>query len=294
MRRGLAAVLALIAVLAANGVAAAASPSRTLEIPRADGTSIQVALFDRGAGPADRLLLVVTGSDCRKAVAQRWIDQTVAAAGPRWVAVLDKDGASADGTCGAAYEAHATEEARWYDHLAAMRRLKHELGLRPSGAFQVMALSAGGLTGCALAAASDDVGALALLSTGGGMIFADELRLLSKGDADMAANIERMSRDPRMGQTWMGGTNPQIWWWSVLGKRCLPLLRGTTIPVLIVHGDKDTSVPVESARTLRDGLAGAGPAVTYVEMPTEHDLGLKNLPADQNGVARALAWLGAR
>lgn len=87
----------------------------------------------------------------------------------------------------------------------------------------------------------------------------------------------------------MGRTNPEIWWWSALGKRCLPLLEAYKGPLLVVHGSRDVSTPVESARRLAAGVSR--PAVTYEELDTGHDLGLSTLPPAATGVARALAWL---
>lgn len=284
-------LLIALGLFAAADVALAAS-ARRLEIVRADDSVLKVAIFDRRAGAGNRALLLVQGSDCRRAEAHSWLSQALAGASVRWVVMVEKDGAAESGDCGPVYESHATEEARWFDHLVAMRRLKTELGLREKGAFQVLAVSAGGLTGCAMAGASSDVGALALLGTGGGMTFDQELDKLTKGDARLAAERRRIRTDPRLGKTWLGSTNPEIWWWSVLSKRCLPLLNGYSGPLLVVHGARDSSTPVESARTLVAGVRR--PNVTYVELDTDHDLGLTTLPPEQNGVARALAWLRTR
>ncbi len=282
-----------LAALLPSWTQAAPAP-RLVEITRADDSVAAVEVYDRGDGVADRALLLVQGSTCMTSDAITWRDQVLREAAVRWVAIVRKDGAAADGSCAADYEAHAVEEARWFDNLAAVHRLKAELRLRERGAFDVLAVSAGGLTACALAGATDDVGALALLSTGGGMTFEAELDLLTKGDAQLAEQRRRVRTDPRLGKTWMGETNPEIWWWSVLGKRCAPLLEGYAGPTLVIHGVKDESTPVESARALVETLKARGRPVDFVEMPTGHALGLKSLPADQRGIGRAMAWFKRR
>lgn len=274
-----------------NGPAVAAPERRDLQIRRADDSLLTVEIYDRKAGPPDQALMVVQGSTCNTTQSLAWFDQVLREASARWVVVVAKDASSDAGVCGPGYEAHATEEARWFDHLSAARRLKQELKLRDHGAFQLLAVSAGGLTACAMAGASEDVSALALLSTGGGLTFRDELEILTKGDPKFAEQRLRIQSDPRLGKTWMGQTNPEIWWWSVLGKRCLPLLDGYRGAVLVVHGVKDTSTPIESARTLVRGLEARGVEVSDIELPTEHDLGTKDLPPEENGLGRALAWL---
>ncbi|MFT4252624.1 MAG: hypothetical protein QM608_09085 [Caulobacter sp.] len=288
----------LITALAFTALSAAwaqAAPApRLVQFPRADDTQVQVDVYDRAEGSADRALLLVQGSTCMTSDAISWRDQVLRETTVRWVAIVRKDGAAADGGCGADYEAHAVEEARWFDNLAAVHRLKTQLNLRARGAFDVLAVSAGGLTACALAGATDDVGALALLSTGGGMTFEAELDLLTKGDKQLVEERRRVRADPRLGKTWMGETNPEIWWWSVLGKRCAPLLDGYAGPTLVIHGVKDESTPIESARTLVEALKAGGRPVDFVEMPTGHALGLKSLPADRSGIGRAMAWFRAQ
>lgn len=267
---------------------------RSIEVSRADDSTVDVQLIDRGSGTPDRVLLVIAGSDCRTARAQSWIDQILMAASVRWVALVEKEGSTATGRCGADYERYSTEEARWYDHLQAMRRLKRDLGLRAQGAFQVIGISAGGLTACAVAGATEDVGDIALLGAGGGVTFAEELALLTQGEAAMAADIARVGRDPRLGRNWMGDENPEIWWWSVLDKRCRPLLNGYRGRALIVHGTKDESVPLHSARTLASALKASSVEVSYLELDTGHDLGQKDGPAASNGVAHAMNWLAKK
>ncbi len=269
----------------------AAQLGTAIRVPRADNSTLEVTLFDRERGQADRALLIVTGSDCKNAASQRWIGQVVAGAPFRWIAVVEKDGASPEDRCGAGYEHHATEEARWFDTLAAMHALKEKLHLRNERAFQVLSISAGGLTGCAVAGATSDVSALALLSTGGGLTFAQEMAITDKDHPRIREQQGWVQDHPQIGRTWLGETNPEIWWWSALPKRCLPLLATYHGRVLVEQGDEDDAVPLASATSLVDGLKHEHVAVDFVRFHTGHDLGLSNLPSQENGIARALSWL---
>ncbi|HTN39685.1 MAG TPA: prolyl oligopeptidase family serine peptidase, partial [Asticcacaulis sp.] len=48
---------------------------------------------------------------------------------------------------------------------------------------------------------------------------------------------------------------------------------GVAVPVLLVHGQYDKTVPAGQSRSLRDALQKAGKAVTYTELPDcSHDL----------------------
>ncbi|NEX94425.1 hypothetical protein [Caulobacter sp. 17J65-9] len=277
--------LAIAVFLLIGGTSAHADPVfRTIDVKRADGSSIDVRVHDRGHGAADQALLLVSGSDCKSIEALGWSTLAAETDGPRWVVAVDKEGASRDGTCGPTYESQSTEQARWFDHVAAMNRLKRELGLRDRGAFRVFAVSAGGLTACALAGATDDVEAVALLSTGGGMTFDQELSLLTKDDPDFAKQKHRVASDPRVGATWLGATNPEIWWRSVLPTRCLDLMEGYRGRVLVAHARGDESTPVESARRLVEGLKAQGLTPEYVEIDGGHAL-------NREVLARAFEWL---
>jgi phospholipase/carboxylesterase len=67
--------------------------------------------------------------------------------------------------------------------------------------------------------------------------------------------------------------------------RNLPPLNG--LPVLIVHGTKDETIPIEIARQNRDQLNAAGANVTYIESEVGHK-------ASSAGLAELKRWLAER
>jgi acetyl esterase/lipase len=64
---------------------------------------------------------------------------------------------------------------------------------------------------------------------------------------------------------------------------------GTDVPVYLLHGTADTTVPLNQARRLRDALASAGVAHVYREIA-----GLGHVPPSEIESAAARAWLRAR
>jgi dipeptidyl aminopeptidase/acylaminoacyl peptidase len=43
-----------------------------------------------------------------------------------------------------------------------------------------------------------------------------------------------------------------------------------TVPMLVLHGNRDTVVPIEQSRNLADALGAAGIEFAYAELPTGH------------------------
>ena len=284
-------------VLLAPAAMAQADPRR-IELPRGDGTTIDISVWDRGEGDG-RALVVIGGSDCRLNEHRSWFPRLLEGATTRWVVSVDKEGASANGdVCGPTYEQTSPEPVRALDHVRAFNLLRAELDLPAAGGFDIIATSAGGMAACAVAGATRDVSALALLSTGGGRPFVEDMRQLTDNAEQIGREIDRVMADPRRGQTWLGATNPEIWWASALPLDCVGQLAGYTGDILILHGDQDSSSPVDSARLLADHLADARPGqVDYVELAgAEHDLFIASTdkPADGDGLTRALDWLARR
>ncbi|MBE7219642.1 MAG: hypothetical protein INR64_14310 [Caulobacteraceae bacterium] len=126
------------------------------------------------------------------------------------------------------------------------------------------------------------------------MTFAQEMDVLSKNDPHQKERRGWVQAHPQIGRTWLGDTNPEIWWWSALSKRCLPLLAGFHGRVLVEQGTKDEDVPFVSATSLVEGLRRDGAKVEFHQMATGHDLGLSSLAEQENGVAYALGWMRRR
>lgn len=275
------------------------SSPRRVEVTRGDGTTIDIVVWDRGEG-TNAATLVLGGSDCKAGEHRQWTRRVVDGAPTRWVVAVDKEGAGADANiCGPTYEQTSVESQRALDVIRAMTRLKRELGLPASGGFQIIATSSGGMAACGAAGATTDVAALALLSTAGGAAFEADMRQVTQDSGGgFAAQMERVRTDPRMGQTWLGQSNPEIWWWSALPLDCTGQLDGWQGAVMIVHGSADTASPVSSARLLAETLAQRpGVTVDYREMEgAGHGLFITapDKPQGGDGLDIALGWLSAR
>lgn len=275
------------------------SNPRRMEIPRGDGTTIDVVIWDRGEG-TNAATLVLGGSDCKSAEHRQWTPRVVEGAPTRWVVAVDKEGAGADpDVCGPTYEQTSVESQRALDVIRAMTHLKRDLGLPAVGAFRIIATSSGGMAACGAAGATTDVATLALLSTAGGAAFeADMQQVTQDSGGGFAAQMERVSTDPRIGETWLGTANPQIWWWSALPLDCTGQLDGWQGSVLIVHGSEDKASPVTSARLLAETLDDRpGVSVNYREMEgAGHGLFITAAakPEGGDGLEITLAWLSAR
>ncbi len=297
--------LALSAVLASgllHGPVAASdvfSSPRRLEITRGDGTTIDVVIWDRGEG-VNAATLVLGGSDCKAAEHRQWTPRVVENAPTRWVVAVDKEGAGESATvCGPTYEQTSVEAQRALDVVRAMTRLKRDLGLPAVGAFRIIATSSGGMAACGAAGATTDVAALALLSTAGGAAFEADMRQVTQDSGGgFAEQMDRVMTDPRIGQSWLGAANPEIWWWSALPLDCTGQLDGWQGSVLIVHGTEDKASPVTSARLLAETLTGRpGVSVDYREMEgAGHGLFITapDKPQGGDGLDIALGWLSAR
>jgi len=275
------------------------SNPRRMEITRGDGTTIDVVVWDRGEG-VNAATLVLGGSDCKKGEHRQWTSRVVDGAPTRWVVAVDKEGAGEEAAvCGPTYEQTSVESQRALDVIRSMTMLKRELDLPAVGGFQIIATSSGGMAACGAAGATTDVAALALLSTAGGTAFEADMRQVTQDSGGgFAAQLDRVRTDPRIGQSWLGQSNPEIWWWSALPLDCSGQMDGWQGAVMIVHGSEDKASPVSSARLLAETFAGRpGVTVDYREMAwAGHGLFITSdtKPEGGDGLDIALGWLTAR
>jgi pimeloyl-ACP methyl ester carboxylesterase len=119
-----------------------------------------------------------------------------------------------------------------------------------------------------------------IYATGGGWDQADELSFLVArdssylgigGPAALEAELAQIRAAPDAGTIWLG--HPYRFWSSYLWYRPLDDLLALDIPLFVAHGTADASVPVESARALRDAFAGERRSnLTYQEYgDADHD-----------------------
>lgn len=220
------------------------------------------------------------------------------------VFVMQKPGITEAGIVDEALlHARSSLEARTRDHLAVLREVcrRHPI----DAPVIVVGGSEGGLVAAEMAAREPRISHLVLVSSGGGWTQERELRhLLSMhGEAAGARSLDeldgwldRIRRAPDSDRIWAGHAFRR--WSSFLWATIRPDRLPVGLPVLLVHGGADRSVPVESARALRDAFVAAGRTeLTYVEYPAaDHALsdadGRSLFPLLEIDLARWMAATG--
>lgn len=81
------------------------------------------------------------------------------------------------------------------------------------------------------------------------------------------ARMDTIRAEPVPGKDWMGEANTFAVWAGRLDAVEANVLRDLRAPLLVVHGERDGSVPVASARKLATAMQGAGVTFRYVEVP---------------------------
>ncbi len=132
--------------------------------------------------------------------------------------------------------------------------------------------SEGADVAAAVAAEEPRVTHLLLLGGGGGWTQADELRHFVRSrpgylgihsEAELDDRLMDIRLRPNAAEDWLG--HPYRRWNSYLWNRPADDLVKVKRPIFIAHGDRDESVPVESARALRDALSAASSDFEYRE-----------------------------
>ncbi|WP_282246715.1 prolyl oligopeptidase family serine peptidase [Stenotrophomonas sp. PS02300] len=309
----------LLALASSPAEAGSAVFSESLKVPRVDGTLVDVHLQRPSTKRKVPLLVYIDGSLCipstyNESVA--WLLQKSDGAHPFALAVIEKPGPTLpalnaegdieigpDFQCSAEFRQHYSIDQRVIDHLRVLQHLNRHASWW-NGELLVWGFSDGGRIGAQLAAYYPQTKAVALVGVGGGMRMADSMEaMVCAAPADAAACRESLRKEmdeiraaPVPTRDWMGESNTYATWASRLDAVEANVLRDLKAPLLVVHGERDGSVPVASARKLAELMQGSGVVFRYREVPgMRHSLWGAASP--QQGEAlhqEVLEWLTAQ
>ncbi len=315
-RMGLVLLLALVSSPAEAGSAAF---SESLKVPRVDGTLVDVHLQRPSTAGKVPLLVYIDGSLCipstyNESVA--WLLEKSDGARPFALAVIEKPGPTipalnAEGNieigpdfqCSAEFRQRYSIDQRVIDHLRALQHLNRHASWW-NGELLVWGFSDGARIGAQLAAYYPQTKAVALVGVGGGMRMADSMEaMVCSGPKDTAACREALRKEmdeiraaPVPTRDWMGESNTYATWASRLDAVEANVLRDLKAPLLVVHGERDGSVPVASARKLAELMQGSGVVFRYREIPgMRHSLwGTASTQESEALHQEVLEWLTAQ
>lgn len=215
------------------------------------------------------LVILVQGSTCESGL--QVFDKLNAAKYVEKVATLivEKPGVEKDTKeCPQLYLKHNSIDYRVKSYLKAIEALKSKL---KGWNHEILWIggSEGGVVASLAAAKTSETKALSILVTGGGMSMAEDILLLTEKQMKQAkapqaaidaqltktkAKFEEIRKNPTWEKEWMSDNksarNTYKWWSSILDVKLSDALLSLGKPIYMVHGDSDTSTPVESADQL--------------------------------------------
>ena len=287
---------------------AAFSAAETFTLARADDAYITYYLQQPPAGTAGPLLLVLQGSQPESVFDHGISDKGLPSRHRAGLLMIEKRGVVRGSQgCSAEYLTRNDLDARLQDIVDVLRHLRAE----PWWNGELLVL--GGSEGGALAVKVADtvpVKRAVLLVTGGGMTMAEAmpsiLRTAMHGapeDAIQAAigrlphTFADIRNRPDALDTHFGPCNTFRYWHSMLWFRPLDRMLATQTTYLLVHGDRDASHPVASARMTADAFRKAAPDRLVYWEKADLDHGLTDSAGKSHMeeiLDAAVAWLFAR
>lgn len=273
----------LASILAASVLTATGCRSGTLavsghgeRVKADDGFEVMAFRFAQSPPPAGEpraTVLYIQGSEDRSVTGAMGSLAGFCAMGAPVIAA-ERRGVSPDGTVDAAVALkNSTKACRVGDAMAVLRWGTADA---PTGRpVVVLGASEGGDVAAAVAARSKIVTHVILLGSAGGWTQEEEFRhfVRTRGtylglasEADLDARVADIRSHPDADTMWAG--HPYRRWSTFMFERAADDLLRVECPILVVHGDRDDSVPVEGARALREAFARAGKTnLTFVEIP---------------------------
>jgi alpha-beta hydrolase superfamily lysophospholipase len=264
--------LALIAAALyfASGPAVLARETRVLD--RADGSQITFHL-DRKAGKGRQsAILLMQGSGCDPVASNARVTSVAPLVAPGdAVITIEKYGvASGEGQaglvdgCSRNYWAGNTLQQRVIDAAQVVSQLRREKWWNRR--LIIFGGSEGGAVAAMLAPLVPETKAVIIYSSGIGVPVGELIRAAvpSPVAAEAPKIFAEAKANPTGERRWAGAS--YRWWADAVGITPARMLLQTTAPILLIHGTRDQSAPVATARATRDLLVRHGKAnLTYRE-----------------------------
>lgn len=248
------------------------------------GRAITYYVYEAGA-ECDRLVIYVQGSGCHSlfvqnesgiharqpgvlaTVAQR--RATVLAVEKPGVRFLDNPGKSGRSEqCRTRFLTEHTLE-RWSSAVAAA--VRSHLRDRGYTSVALVGQSEGGIVAAAVARQVPEATHVALLSSSGPTQLTDLLYTGSRSDCAIREALLRIAQSPDSVSLFQWG-HPHRRWSSFLATSALEQLGHSQVSVLIVHGTRDSVVPILAARVVYAELLVRGRDVRLLELDAGHNL----------------------
>jgi pimeloyl-ACP methyl ester carboxylesterase len=241
------------------------------QIQRADGSSIAWYLDRRGHAGDQGILVLAQGSGCSSPVHGTAMLSAAELAPDHAVVMLEKRGVPpgferGEGECPETFHQHHTISG-WAEDLEAVIE-----SLKGSGWWNGELVLFGGSEGGAMvtlgAARLPQTRALVVLSSGLGMTMAESLSQVVPPEAQeyIKPQLEKIRANPESSRVF--SEHSHRWWSEVLDRDFLDDLLALDIPILLIQGGRDDSVPVASGRKVSQAFDQAGRTnLTYREYP---------------------------
>ncbi len=265
------------------------------EVERPDGSTITYWLAE-ASGRSSEIVLVMQGTGCEAVSSKPNLRDAAEALRPHArILLIDKIGSGrgddtplVDG-CSQQYWDRYTLSQRVQDCLRVIADLRRQSWR--DGSIVIFGGSEGGAVAALLAPLVPETKATIVLSSGTGVPLGDLIReaVPPQVSSEALAVFAAAHQQPTGQRRWAGLS--YRWWDDAIDIVPARSLAQSSAPVLLIHGARDKSSPVSTARAGRDLLRGAGKTnVTYREFT-----GLDHLMRDANGVDRMNeVLLGAR